>query len=53
MKQDIRELFCLIDDFTKYYAEAMKAKQLSSGLISQRCKTRTPRLEASEIICII
>jgi hypothetical protein len=53
MKQDITELFCLIDDFTKYYAEAIKTKQLSSGLISHRCKTRIPGLEPSEIICII
>ena len=53
MKQDITELFCLIDDFTRYYAEAMKAKQISSGLISERYKTRIPGLAPSEIICII
>jgi hypothetical protein len=38
MKKDITELFCMVDDFTKYYAENMQAKQLSSAFISQGYK---------------
>jgi hypothetical protein len=53
MKKDITELFCLIDDFTKYYEEQMKPSQLSAGLRSQKRKTRIPGLVSSEIISII
>jgi hypothetical protein len=52
MKQDITELFCLIDDFTTMYDEVSKKYQIGCNK-NGRKPTRTPDLIDSEIMTIV